>query len=184
MCGSDSVQRLAHRGSRGHARRAVRDPATPASPPPLLFALAYGIHMLDEAFVSGGLPRWSTANGFHFTIANWASVSAASFALFSGAAWLVARATWPRWVLVALAVHVSLHALAHLGATVWWSSLSPGALSGLFVLLPLAAWTGRWAHGALDSRTLWRSALLGAATFQAWWDLLVRWIFGIPLWTS
>ena len=153
-------------------------------PWPWLFAVVYGLHLLDEGIMGGGLPQWSTARGFYFTAQHWLSVSIISFCLFSATVWLVARGTWPPWVLVALAVHITLHALAHIGATVWWRSISPGALSGLILCLPLAAWTFRWARHALSRRVLIRSAILGAATFQAPWDVLARLLFGLQLWAA
>jgi hypothetical protein len=153
-------------------------------PWPWLFAAVYGLHLLDEGLVAGGLPRWSSEQGFHFTVLNWLSVSSLSFFLFTGTVWLVARRTWPPWVLVVLAVHLTLHGLAHFGASMWWHSLSPGALSGIVLALPLAAWTFRWARLALPPKTFVGAAVLGAATFQAPWDLLVRIVFGLPMWTN
>ena len=88
-------------------------------PSPWLFVPVYGLHLLDEGLVAGGLPHWATEHGFHFTPGNWLPVSAVSFVLFSAASALVARGTWPSWLLVSLAVHLLLHALIHLGASVW-----------------------------------------------------------------
>ena len=148
-------------------------------PWPWLFAVVYGLHLLDEYFVPPGLPQWSTERGFHFTTQLWLSVSIISFSIFSASVWLVARRAWPPWVLVALAVHITLHALAHLGASAWALSFSPGLLSGLILALPLAVWTFRWAQHALSRKALLLSAILGAATFQAPWDVLVRLLFGL-----
>jgi hypothetical protein len=158
--------------------------ASVSGPRPWLFAAVYAVHLLDEGLVAGGLPRWSTELGFHFTLLNWLSVSSLSFLLFSATVWWVARRTWPSWVLVALAVHITLHALLHIGASAWWHSLSPGTVSGLVLALPLAGWTLRWAWLELPRKTFVLAALLGAATFQAPWDLLVRIVFGLPMWTS
>jgi hypothetical protein len=153
-------------------------------PWPWLFAVVYGLHLLDEGTMSGGLAHWSTEHGFYFTAQHWLSVSSISFCLFSASTWLVARGTWAPWVLVALALHISLHALAHLGATLWYVSICPGALSGLVLCLPLAAWTFLWAQHALSRKVFVRSAILGAATFQAPWDVLIRLVFGLPFWAA
>lgn len=153
-------------------------------PWPWLFVVVYGLHLLDEGLVAGGLPQWATEHGFHFTTLNWLSVSIVSFCLFSASAWLVARQTWPSWVLLALAVHITLHALAHLGAAIWTLSLSPGMLSGLILALPLAIWTFLWAKHALGRKVLVFSSILGVATFQAIWDVLVRLVFGLQFWTA
>ena len=48
-------------------------------------------------------------------------------------------------------------------------------------MLPLASWTLRWSGDEYDRRVILRAALIGAATFQAPWDLLVRWLFGLPI---
>ena len=148
-------------------------------PWPWLFAIVYGLHLLDEGLLPPGLPAWSTERGFYFTTAHWLSVSLVSFVLFSGSVWLVARRTWPTWVLVALAVHITLHALAHLAASVWGRSLSPGAVSGLVLALPLAVWTFRWAWLEFSRKAIVLSALLGAASFQAPWDVAIRLLFGL-----
>ena len=52
-----------------------------ARPAPWLFAAAYALHLLDEAAVSGGLARWSTERGFHFTIENWLLANAITIVL-------------------------------------------------------------------------------------------------------
>jgi hypothetical protein len=162
---------------RGHRESAVKRPWH------WIFPIVYGLHLLDEGLVAGGLPRWSTEQGFHFTMQNWLSVSIISFFLFTSSVWLVARQTWPSWVLLALATHMALHVLTHLGASAWWSSISPGTLSGLLLVAPLAVWSGWWGMHALSRGTLVRAAIIGAATFQAPWDLLVRFIFGLPFGT-
>ena len=155
-----------------------------ARPSPWLFAAVYALHLLDEGLVAGGLPHWSTQNGFHFTSLNWLSVNAVSICLFGAAASLVDRGTWPSWVLVSLAVHIALHAVVHLGASAWWLSLSPGTITGVLPGLPLAAWTLCWARHALDRRLAVRAAILGMLTFQAPWDLLVRLLFGLQFRTA
>jgi hypothetical protein len=153
-------------------------------PPAWLFAVVYALHLLDEGIIAGGLPEWSTQIGFHMSIANWLPVSSISFVVFITAVALVARRTWPSWVLISLAVHILLHALIHLGASTWWRSLSPGVISGVVLAFPLAIWTSYWAIHALDRRTLTRAVAIGALSFQAPWDLTVRLIFGLPIWTS
>ena len=152
-------------------------------PWPWLFVVVYGLHLVDEGLVAGSMPQWATERGFHFTTQHWLSVSIISFCLFSASVWLVARRTWAPWVLVALAVHITLHALAHLGAAIWALSLCPGMLSGLFLALPLAVWTFQWARHAFSRKVLVRACILGVATFQAIWDVLVRLLFGLQFWT-
>lgn len=154
------------------------------SPAPWLFALIYGLHLLEEGLLPPGMVRWSNDFGYSFSFEHWFVVSSASFVLFSGASWLVARGSWPSWVLVALATHIGLHGLLHLGASVWVRSVSPGTLTGILLALPLSVWTFRWALQELDRKLLLRSALLGAATFQAPWDLMIRLAFGLEIWVE
>ena len=153
-------------------------------PAPWLFALVYGLHLLDEGLLPPGLARWANDLGYPFSPEHWLAVSSASFVLFSAALWLVARRTWPSWVLVALATHIGLHGLAHLGASVWAGSVSPGMLTGLFLALPLSVWTFRWGQQVLDRKLLVRSVLVGAATFQVPWDLMIRLAFGLEIWVA
>ncbi len=159
-----------------------RSPIT--RPAPWIFAVVYGLHLFDEGTFAGGLAHWSTEQGFYFTIENWLVANAISICLVVVAVYLVARDTWPSWVLVSISVHLTLHAIAHLGVSVWWWSLSPGAISGLLLALPLAIWCLCWGRRALEPRTFVRAVLIGAATFQAPWDLLVRLLFGLQFWSS
>jgi hypothetical protein len=155
-----------------------------AAPRPWLFATVYALHLLDEGLAPPGLAAWGMAQGYYFTFGHWLSVSLLSFVLFGGALWLVARGTWPPWVLVALAAHVALHALLHVGASLWASSLSPGTATGVLLALPLAAVTFEWGRAELRRPLLLRALLLGAATFQAPWDLAIRLAFGLRVWVS
>jgi hypothetical protein len=153
-------------------------------PAPWLFAATYALHLFDEGTLYGGLAHWATVHGFHFTIENWVFANAISIIVVVSAVHLVARDTWPSWVLVSISVHLTFHALAHAGASLWWSSISPGAITGLLVALPLAIWCLLWGWRALKTRTFVRAVLIGAATFQAPWDLLVRYLFGLRFWTA
>ena len=153
-------------------------------PAPWLFAATYALHLFDEGTLSGGLAHWSTEHGFHFTIQNWVFANVVSISAVIIAVYLVARDTWPAWVLVSISVHLSLHALAHTGASLWWWSVSPGAISGVLFALPLAIWCFRWGWRAFEPRILIRATFIGAATFQAPWDLLVRFLFGLRVWTA
>ncbi len=153
-------------------------------PAPWLFAAVYALHLLDEGTLFGGLAHWSTRHGFHFTIENWILANAVSISVVVVAVYLVARDTWPSWVLISISVHIALHAFAHAGASLWWWSLSPGAITGLSLALPLAIWSLRWGRRAFEPRAFVRAVLIGAATFQAPWDLLVRFLFGLRVWTA
>lgn len=144
----------------------------------------YGLHLVDEGTLSGGLARWSTEHGFHLTIQNWVFANAISIFLVIIAVHLVTRETWPSWVLVSISVHLAGHAFIHAGASFWWWSLSPGAITGLLLALPLAVWCLLWGWRALERRTFVRAALIGAATLQAPWDLLVRFLFGLRVWAG
>ena len=152
-------------------------------PPLWIFPVVYGLHLLDEGLVAGSLPRWATQHGFPFTVQHWLLVSSISFVVFCAAVALVARGVWPRWLLVSLAVHVSLHGLAHLGASVWMLSLSPGALSGAALALPLGLWTFSWATREFERRLLILGIAIGAISFQAPWDIAVRLVLGSTIWT-
>ena len=91
----------------------------PDPPSPWLFPLVYGIHLLDEYFLPPSLAPWSVEQwNLHFTKELWLAINIPSWLLLTGAVWLVARRTWPAWVLVSLAVNIGLHALMHLVASV------------------------------------------------------------------
>ncbi len=149
-------------------------------PWPWFFSLAYTIHLMDEYLAPPGLPQWAVEQfNFYFTDQHWLIVSAISLSVFWTAVWLVARRTWPSWVLVTLATHISAHAVAHSVVSAWAVSLSPGLSSSLALSIPLAIWTFIWAARTLDTSVIIWSSLLGLATFQAPWDGFVRLVFGL-----
>ncbi len=153
--------------------------------PPLgLFVATYVVHLLDEIALFGGLPGWGMERGFYFTIENWLIANSIAICLLLVAVFLTSRGIWPAWVRVSIATHLSLHAIIHLCASLWGASLSPGALTSVAFLIPLAIWCFRWARSSFSRRTLTIAVLIGAATFQAPWDLLLRLLLGLPVWTA
>jgi len=151
-----------------------------ARPWPWFFSLVYTIHLLDEYLAPPGLPQWTVERfNFYFTEQHWLIVNVISLSVFWTVVWLVARGTWPSWVLMTLATHIFAHATVHSVASAWAVSLSPGLSSSLALSIPLAIWTFVWAARTLDTRVVVWSFLLGLATFQAPWDVLARLVFGL-----
>jgi hypothetical protein len=149
-------------------------------PSPWLFALAYTLHLMDEYLVPPGLPGFAVEQfNFYFTEQHWLIVNAISLAAFWGAVGLIARGTWPSWVLVALATHLCAHGTIHLVASVLVLSPSPGLASGVALSLTLCVWTLLWAARTLDRRDFVRAFAIGLVTFQAPWDFFVRLVFGL-----
>lgn len=143
---------------------------------------AYALHLGDEGLLLGGLSRWSMAQGFHLSKANWIAANAIAGLLLGIVVLGISRRRWPDWLLVSISAHLVLHGLIHSAASIWWSSLSPGAITGVFVALPLSVWCLLWARSALTRRDLVVGLIVGALSFQAPWDVAVRRALGLPLW--
>lgn len=81
---------------------------------------------------------------------------------------------WPWLFAIVYALHLLDEGLVAGGLPDWSTVLA----------LPLATRTLRWARAALPRRLLLGAALCGMASFQAPWDLLVRWVLGLPVWVG
>ena len=142
------------------------EPAFPASWL-WLFPAVYLVHLADERFYWIGTADFATRYlGMYFTNGAWLLVNAPSFVALLLATWLVARGTWPAWVVVALATHLALHTLGRVPGAIWFGVMAPGLLSGLLACLPLAAFALARAFQRLSRRELRNGVLVGIASFQ------------------
>lgn len=138
------------------------------------FPAVYLIHLLDERCYGIGTATFATEYlDIYFTDAAWLAVNVPSFLAVTAAAWLVARRTWPDWVAVALATHLALHGLGRLPASMWFGTVAPGLLSGLVLCTPLALATFARGYRSLPRAQLGTGVLVGIASFQPLWHLLL-----------
>ncbi len=146
-----------------------------------LFPPVYFVHLLDERFFGVGTAEFATQYlGIYFTNAAWLAVNVPSFSALTVTTWLVARRSWPDWVVVALSTHVALHALGRIPTSLWFATIAPGLLSGLLLCLPLAIVSTIRAHRALPRAQLRLGVLVGLASFQPFWHFLLLPILPTP----
>lgn len=146
-----------------------------------LFPAIYLVHLVDERFFGIGTAIFSTRYfGIYFTNAAWWAVNVPSVIALSLAALLVARGSWPQWVVVALAIHLLLHGLLRVPTSLWTFTIAPGLITGLLLCTPLAAATLWRARTAFSKRDAIRGLFAGAASFQPLWHLVLLPVLPAP----
>jgi hypothetical protein len=139
-----------------------------------LFPPVYFIHLLDERYFGIGTADFAAQQfDIYFTNTAWWWVNVPSMLLLTLATALLVRGTWPAWVAIALAVHLSYHGLGRVPTSLWTSSIAPGLLSGLLLCTPLALATAVWARGRFSRPQVLRGLVAGHASFQPLWHLLL-----------
>lgn len=133
-------------------------------PPLALFPLSYALHVAEEAWGGESFPVWaSRLSGASFSLEEFVVLNGAAFAAMCIAVVLPAR--WPRMrhvVTPALGTIVAGNGAAHVVASLWTSTYSPGLISGALVWVPLGTWALRWAALVLPARQCWVGCAVGA----------------------
>jgi len=138
----------------------------------LLFPAVYLAHLIDERFFWIGTANFTTQYlGIYFTNAAWWAVNVPSMILLSLVSFLVARGSWPQWVAVALAIHLLLHGLGRVPASLWTGTIAPGLVTGLVLCTPLAMATLWRARSALSGGDIVRGVIAGVVSFQPFWHV-------------
>ena len=131
------------------------------------FVPVYFVHLLDERFWGGGTANWATAHTpFYFTDCAWLWVNIPSMLALTLVVVLVARGVVPEWAVVALGVHLLLHAVTRIVGTVIFTTVSPGVVSGVLLCLPLAVWSLARGYRQLSRRALRSGVIAGVLSFQ------------------
>ncbi len=86
---------------------------------------------------------------------------------------LVSRRAIPEWAVVALGVHLLLHAVMRIFGTLVFASISPGLISGVLLCLPLAVWSLARGYRQLSHRALRAGAIAGFLSFQPLWHAIL-----------
>ena len=138
------------------------------------FVPVYFLHLLDERFWGVGTANWATAHTpFYFTNFAWLWINVPSMLAVVSVVVLIARRVFPEWAVVALAVHLSLHAVTRIGGTLVFVSVSPGVVSGLLLCLPLALWSLVHGYRELPRRALRSGVIAGVLSFQPLWHAVL-----------
>ncbi len=135
-----------------------------------LFPAVYLAHLIDERCFWIGTADFATRYlGMPFTDAVWWAVNVPSLILLSLVSFLVARGSWPQWLVVALAIHLLLHGLGRVPTSLWTGTIAPGLITGLVLCTPLAVATLWRARSALSRRDIVRGLGVGVLSFQPFW---------------
>ena len=138
------------------------------------FVPVYFVHLLDERFWGVGTANWSTAHSpFYFTNYAWLWVNIPSMLALALVVVLIARGAIPEWAVVALGIHLLLHAVTRIVGTLIFASVSPGVVSGVLLCLPLAVWSLVRAYRQLSQRGLRFGIIAGILSFQPVWHGLL-----------
>ena len=146
-------------------------------PGPLLgaFPPVYLLHLLDERFWGVGTANWATAHSYlYFTNYAWLWVNVPSMLALTLVVLLVARGRAPDWWVVALSVHLLLHGTMRVGGSFFYSSVSPGILTGVVLCVPLACRGLILAKRTLPKRALRLGVVAGLISFQPFWHVLLH----------
>ncbi len=135
---------------------------------------AYAIHLLDERLWGMGTAEFATRYlGMYFTNEAWLWLNAPSLVAFTAVGALAARRAGPAWLGVALATHLTLHALGRVPTSLWFAMVAPGVVSGLLVNLPVAVPILVRGARRLPRRALRHGVLAGIASFQPLWHFVL-----------
>lgn len=138
------------------------------------FVPVYALHLLDERFWGMGTAHFaSTYTPFWFTNSAWLWVNVPSFVLLTLAVALIVRGVFPEWAVVALAVHLLLHAIVRIGGSGFFAVVSPGVVSGVVLCVPLGVWSLMRGARALSRRELRAGLIAGVLSFQPLWHGVV-----------
>ncbi len=144
--------------------------------------IAYAAHIADEFFVGSGFYTW--VGGFvPFSQRSFLGVNFMVVSLIAGAVWLARSTAWGPFLAVAVFTQFALHGLlVHPAFSLWEGSVSPGFVSGVAILLPLAAVGFRWAAGALPVRSLLQGVAAGFFLFasQDLWRIIFNSLLRAP----
>ncbi|MEM7412200.1 MAG: HXXEE domain-containing protein [Myxococcota bacterium] len=140
---------------------------------------AYTLHIADEFFVGVGFYRW-VGEFVPLGAASFLGVNIMIVSLIVIAVALGTRVHSCRFLLVAVLTQFTIHGLlVHPPFSIWRGEWSPGLVSGLGLLLPLAALGGAWAIRNLPGSRLAGGVAAGVLLFasQDLWRVLFNWVF-------
>lgn len=129
-----------------------------------LYPITFLIHILEEYF--GGFYTWASRNeGIQFTEGAFLSLISLAFVLVFVAAFLISRSAQMDWLLVCLAVVITLNTFSHGFDSVASMSYSPGVLSGLILWLPLGLLTLWKGLPRISQRSRWSGVAVGVFVY-------------------
>lgn len=131
---------------------------------PLLFPLAYLLHIVEEVLGGVGFVQWTSYHlGGRLTVPLFALINGIAWPAVLVAAIVGSRVANVRWVLVAVASILFVNGFLHVGSSIVTSSYSPGTLTGVLLYLPLTIWALRRLVREVPRNGIWIGVLTGLA---------------------
>ena len=132
-----------------------------------LLPFAYTAHIADEFFVGSGFYTWVGAF-VPFSAASFLATNFMIISLITVAVAVARRSDAGRFLAVAVFIQFGLHGLiVHPAFSLWEGTASPGLVTGVVVLVPLALVGFRWASEVLPSRQVARGVAAGVLLFAS-----------------
>jgi hypothetical protein len=126
-----------------------------------LLPVLYAGHIAEEFYAGAGFHTW-VGSLVPFSPASFLGVNVIIISLIAGAVGLGLSGGRLSLLLVAVAVQFMVHGLLiHPISSLWAGAASPGLLSGLLVLVPVASGLFLWARGALSRGPFWGGVGIG-----------------------
>lgn len=140
----------------------------------LLFPATYALHIVEEYWAGEGFHRWIRRIArIVLSPTQFLTVNAALLVVMTIAVLSVRSFSTDGWLVVALAVIVSVNGIGHLAGTLVTRSYSPGLATGLGLWTPLGIYTLIRTVPALPATQLWIGVAAGLV-IQALVTLLAR----------
>jgi hypothetical protein len=111
-----------------------------------LLPLTYLVHIAEE--YGGGFPAWMSAlSGGELAPARFLALNAVAWFLLAAGVTLAVFTRNFRWLVIAFGTTIFINGVAHLLASLWTQTYSPGLVTGVTLWMPLGvyAWWRAWA---------------------------------------
>lgn len=111
---------------------------------PLVMPAAYAVHLAEETWGGPGFVDWmSTHFVADFSLGRFIWINSVAWPTMLAASIMAASAPRWRWLVVPMAVIITINGLLHLGSTLVAGSYSPGLISGIALYLPIGGYALR-----------------------------------------
>lgn len=128
---------------------------------PLLFPATYLVHIGEEYWCGGGFFNWAKVLGMTISPARFLAINALAWTVMASVCVIASAVPRARLVTVPFASAVFLNGAAHLLASVFTGTYSPGLVSGLLLWIPLGSYTLWRAKAEMRGRGFWILSGLG-----------------------
>jgi hypothetical protein len=142
-----------------------------------LLPLAYGLHVIEEAYGGRGLVEWMIERGgVRLSIAGFLGVNLVGLAIIAAATGGARRRPSWRWTLASAGTILLVNGVSHVAASAAVRYYVPGMWTGIAFYIPLGAVLLFRAGRLVRPRVFWAAVIVGFAIHA-----VVLWVvFGAP----